>query len=690
MSLHVATGLTAVLLGVVQPPPGPPSLPSDVPAARQALLDAEDARASTPAQLATLVAGLTHADVAVRLQAVRALGRLEDPAIIPRMAGTLDDPSLEVRIEAAHALAQSAVTVDATPEVFRTLSARLAVEVDGGVRGAIAAGLGRLPYGPSVDRTDAVTALQRLVAPAASTASRPSVFTLIGVARGAEALARGCARDRAPCEALVELLEGLLGTGRGEASSVVAPVVAARVRRLAASGITALDAASPATRQAMVTDVDAEVRRIAMLSLAPAPSTTEASALGWLKDESWLVRHAVVQRAGDRWPSLATQALVDANPHVRLAAIDALGNARACTTCAAIMAAAPPAPGSWHVFGHALVALARTSPALAAGPVEDAARSDVWQVRMYAARAAGEGVQIAVLRVLARDMHPNVREAALAGLSAAGHRESDDLRIEALGSNDYQLVLTAARTLEGTPRREEAQAALLAALTRLTGGGRDTSRDTRLALIDRLEEVGDATVSDALRPWLDDADRVVAERIARHIETRAGRRAALQPAPPLAREPLPSLDEIARLETQQVVLTLRGLGEVTIRLASREAPVNVARFARQVAAGAWNGLTFHRVAPGFVVQGGSPGANEYAGADRFTRDERSHLSHVRGSVGISTRGRDTGDGQIFINLVDNPRLDNAYTVIGTVTAGMTLVDGMLEGAVIERARLVGP
>jgi cyclophilin family peptidyl-prolyl cis-trans isomerase len=106
-----------------------------------------------------------------------------------------------------------------------------------------------------------------------------------------------------------------------------------------------------------------------------------------------------------------------------------------------------------------------------------------------------------------------------------------------------------------------------------------------------------------------------------------------------------------------------------------------------VAAGAWDGLTFHRVEPGFVVQGGSPGANEYVGADLYTRDERGPLSHVRGTVGISTRGRDTGDGQIFINLVDNARLDHAYTMIGTVVSGMAIVDGMLEGATIVEARL---
>ena len=58
-------------------------------------------------------------------------------------------------------------------------------------------------------------------------------------------------------------------------------------------------------------------------------------------------------------------------------------------------------------------------------------------------------------------------------------------------------------------------------------------------------------------------------------------------------------------------------------------------------------------------------------------------SHVRGTVGISTRGRDTGDGQIFVNLVDNPRLDHNYTIIARVVEGMEVVDGVLEGAVME-------
>ena len=111
----------------------------------------------------------------------------------------------------------------------------------------------------------------------------------------------------------------------------------------------------------------------------------------------------------------------------------------------------------------------------------------------------------------------------------------------------------------------------------------------------------------------------------------------------------------------------------------------MAIFARLAASGAYNGKTLHRVVPNFVVQGGSPGANEYAGVtQRFMRDEVGpQARHIRGAVGISTRGDDTGDGQIFIDLVDLPRLDRHYTVFAYVKSGMELVDRMLEGAVIK-------
>ena len=104
--------------------------------------------------------------------------------------------------------------------------------------------------------------------------------------------------------------------------------------------------------------------------------------------------------------------------------------------------------------------------------------------------------------------------------------------------------------------------------------------------------------------------------------------------------------------------------------------------------GWFNGLTFHRVVPNFVVQGGSPGANEYMGDGPFTRDELGLAHRTPGArSGISTRGRDTGDGQLFVNLIDNWRLDHDYTIIGDIVAGWRSWIAMQEGAIIQRVDL---
>jgi cyclophilin family peptidyl-prolyl cis-trans isomerase len=119
-----------------------------------------------------------------------------------------------------------------------------------------------------------------------------------------------------------------------------------------------------------------------------------------------------------------------------------------------------------------------------------------------------------------------------------------------------------------------------------------------------------------------------------------------------------------------------------ITLRPSVAPLTVARFVRLARDGYYNGLTFHRVVPNFVIQGGSPAANEYSGDTLYLRDEISSLSNVRGSVGLSTRGRDTGDAQFFINLVDNPRLDFDYTIFGAVGRPED-IDDIVEGDVIS-------
>jgi cyclophilin family peptidyl-prolyl cis-trans isomerase len=124
-----------------------------------------------------------------------------------------------------------------------------------------------------------------------------------------------------------------------------------------------------------------------------------------------------------------------------------------------------------------------------------------------------------------------------------------------------------------------------------------------------------------------------------------------------------------------------------VELLAEDAPATVMRIARLVRQRYYDGLTFHRVAPNFVIQGGSPGANEYSGIPSFMRDELTAATHARGTLGVSTRGRDTGDGQIFVNLRDNPRLDYEYTVWGRIVRGIGIADAVQEGDRIRRVEI---
>ena len=133
-----------------------------------------------------------------------------------------------------------------------------------------------------------------------------------------------------------------------------------------------------------------------------------------------------------------------------------------------------------------------------------------------------------------------------------------------------------------------------------------------------------------------------------------------------------------------------GGGTFDVRLRGDVAPMMAARLLALADAGYYDGLTWHRVEPDFVIQGGSPGANEYVGARVMLRDELGTLSHRRGTLGMSTRGHDTGDAQWFVNLKDNARLDRDYTVWGEIVAGIDVVDGILEGDAIRRIRRLEP
>ncbi len=645
-------------------------------ALRHELLAAEDSRPVTREEAAPLVTALGHADAIVVRQAVRALGRLERPAFLPEIARLLSHADPGVRAEAANAAAQAAPADAGTGAAFHE---RLLVERDPEVIGAIGDALGRLTFADVETRTRAERALVQILKE-----RRPPSRARQGAVLGLESLVR---RARGtPFEVSPDTLQVLGGI-------VVDSDRAARLRdddltRRAA--MLTLNAAGAADDNVLVlaADRDPQVRRLAvaaaMATVSPAlrASLVEAG----LADSSPWVRYEALRILGrhvsPRSCPAARAAARDANRHVALQAIDLL--AAVCPSDAdvpAVLGALVSDP-EWLTAAHALVSLSKRVPDAARLRLPAFASHNRWQARVYAARAAAGLRDEATLRTLAADSEPGVRAAAIDGLRDVAVHGADDVYRQALDHAAYPVVIAAAKALRGTPEREAAAAALERSLAVLTAERRDTSRDARMAVLDRLAELGNAARADALRPYLSDGDPRVAARAAAVMTAWTGR-----PVDAVTTRhtslPVPPAPELAALPPGLRV-TMAGGATFDIRFFTDDTPISVWRIVRLVRRGYYNGLTWHRIVPNFIIQGGSPAADEYVGDGPFMRDELSRRSHTRGTVGISTRGRDTGDAQWFINLVDNPRLDHDYTIVGDVVSGMDTVDAIVEGDVMIR------
>jgi peptidyl-prolyl cis-trans isomerase B (cyclophilin B) len=416
-------------------------------------------------------------------------------------------------------------------------------------------------------------------------------------------------------------------------------------------------------------------------------------------DPAWRLRYRAL-KAGD---CLALRgALADSVWAVRLHAMDLAG--RECASDSSFVKTlitwirgAPPSAirvrggASWQTAAHALVAMARVRPEVGKHMLPPVARSRVPWLRTYAARAAAILTDTASLRSLARDPDDNVKEAAIDGLSKVAGHTSDDIYLAALSARGYQAVRAAARALGGSPRKTDVLPAAISALRRIRLDSSETSRDTRLALLERVSEHADAAHAAAIADLAADFDCLVAQAAAT-IAARLGPTSGM--APRCTKLPVrlsPDAVSLALGREMRLRVTIAdssGGGSFTVRLRGDVAPMMAARIAELARSHYYDGLTWQRVEPDFVIQGGSPRASEYVGNPRFIRDELGTVPHVRGTVGMSTRGHDTGDAQWFVNLRDNLRLNPDYTIFGEVAEGIDVVDGILEGDVLQRIEVV--
>ena len=282
---------------------------------------------------------------------------------------------------------------------------------------------------------------------------------------------------------------------------------------------------------------------------------------------------------------------------------------------------------------------------------------DGWRSRARSGALAAE-LGLAQAREAFRDPDDRVRGAAA---GAAGKEFAGELRA-LLHDADAYVVQEAAGALAKLPPDPATKEAALEASERLAAAhvkaGGDAESDALAALI---------ALTGPLPELLPTPNAALALALgAPHIAV---------PVPPEARA-LPQA-HLLRLRTSR--------GDLVIDLRPDVAPLTSSALAALARRGFYDGLTFHRVVPDFVVQGGDPRGDGDGGPGWALPDEHSPLRFVRGTLGIATSGPETGGSQFVLCHSPQPHLDGRYTVAGQLRSGEDVLDALQPGDTILAA-----
>ena len=376
-----------------------------------------------------------------------------------------------------------------------------------------------------------------------------------------------------------------------------------------------------------------------------------------------------------------------ADAHVRVEAVTALGAMSGDRVTEVLIDTVTDA--SSVVRGAALRALSQRDPDSFILVLSGLDPDPDWSVRAALATALGSlspEVGSPRLRVLLADGDARVVAAVLGSLTRLQVPDAATAALAQLRTGDPLTRAAAARAL-GELKIAAHGAALVEAYR---AGQRDSNYVARAAALAALTEIGAPEAEATLIEALADKDWAVRVRAAALLRARNVVPDALErirPAP-ASRE---GLDYGARhlvapaVSTQCFIETDRGT--IQVELAVLDAPLTVDNFVTLARKGFFDGLTFHRVVPGFVAQAGDPRGTSEGGPGYTIRDELNQRAHVRGALAAAIDWADTGGSQFYIVYSPQPHLDAKVTVFGRVLTGMDIVDRLEPGDVIRRIRV---
>ncbi len=652
------------------PPPRPAYLPPENlmdPLLEIASL--EDARAPVGD---TMAGYAKHSSPRVRARTALALARLEDPAGLPLLEALVNDDVLEVRENAYFALGQlmgPGRTSRVAPRAEAILLERYGSETEPALKMRILEALGKV--GGQASRAVFLAGLQD---------DDGGVRGRAAVAVAIQAY-RGLANHADP-----EVVEALVALFKDRDPAVRWRGAYAFVR------LSLQEEARPPVNDALLPlleDPDETVRAMAARALGKVGNASTIDALAQaMTQDAWRVRVNCLRAAASlNVPSalgLIQVGLEDEHYLVRQQAISSLGILgipEGAEFLEPYLADPSADPG---LQAEAVLALGRILGIDALEALRYHLKSQHHWVRIAAVTSLGQmndPAAQAELAALARTEDDPRVMAALADAIGQNPGEDSEEALLVLMSRGDAAVVTVTAKLAGILHMAAALPTLVDAYRRQSPVRDWESREAIVTAMGDLE-LRDDRARDILQEAMADTDNRVAEAAAA-----AYKKIYHQEAPP--RQPVSRRLSTSYFETQhyQRAILETEKGTIVLALYPEQAPLTTANFVRLAREGFFNGLTFHRVVPNFVVQTGCPRGDGWGGPGYTIRCEINTIPYERGTVGMALSGRDTGGSQFFITHSPEPHLDGTYTVFGRVIEGMDVVDRIVRGDLIHVIRV---
>lgn len=153
---------------------------------------------------------------------------------------------------------------------------------------------------------------------------------------------------------------------------------------------------------------------------------------------------------------------------------------------------------------------------------------------------------------------------------------------------------------------------------------------------------------------------------------------------------VPAEDDPYAIGVHHATIEVEGYGTIEVALNANVAPITVSNFCNLVSEGFYDGLTFHRIIEGFMIQGGDPNGDGTGGSEKNIKGEFSsngvenNIPHVRGTISMArAQDPDSASSQFFIMQETSESLDGEYAAFGNVTSGIEVVDAICESVPVE-------